>query len=107
MHIPEARIQLRADCAKGNAEFGRFTKRAGEWVWVCPVYYPGEPHNEGSIGWHTSPDHKRTEWSFWTSYDIDGAFIFSAEDVAMLEVPAEHGELPEAFATAPFAVVRA
>jgi len=63
---------------------------------VAYIFYPDEP-NEGRD--------PIKDWSFWTSGDIDGAFIFKAQDVSEIEVPSGI-DLPQAFDKAPFTVTR-
>jgi hypothetical protein len=89
-----ARIKEKKELA--NPEGGRMNLSPGQWIWVAYIYYPDEPI-EGRD--------PVKDWSFWTNGDIDGAYIFKAEDVSEIEVPADFN-LPQDFDKAPFTVTR-
>ena len=96
MFLLGSRIRMRGARKAANPEGGRISLEADQWLYVGPVFYPGEIYME---------DRTAPKWSFWTNADIDGAFIFNEEDIAELEVPA-HYDLPDAFTNTPFIVTR-
>lgn len=104
MHLPGSRLRLSRDVHKANPEGGNLRGKADQWFYVSGIYYPGEPFQRGSIGAMTGTGLEK-RWSFWTNLDIDGAFIFDAEDVAELEIP-EGYELPSVFESTPFVLSR-
>lgn len=77
MNTP-ATIIIARDTAVDSVE-PRTTRRAhaGDQVQICDIGWPGRQ----------LPSAVSTQWAFWTSCDIDGAHIFSAEDVAELRIP--------------------
>ena len=81
------------------------TFQPGQTVTIHIVDYPGKLHQQGTAGWHTSPNHAHEHWAFWTDADIDGALIFKAEHIDRLVVPADAdiSTWPEA----PFTIERA
>jgi hypothetical protein len=103
MHLPGSRIRMNGIRKVANPEGGRLDLKPDQWLWVTPIYYPGEPYPEET--WSGRMGKTVEKWSFWTNYDIDGAFIFDAEAVAEVEIPISF-ELPEAFNNAPFMVTR-
>jgi len=100
MHLPGSRIRIKGYCKVANPEGGRLNLQPDQWLWITPIYFPGET---GVGGW--DPDRVVEKWSFWTNYDIDGAFIFDADMVAEVEIPDDF-QLPDAFRNTPFIVSR-
>lgn len=55
--------------------------RAGEWVEILYVGYPGQA---------LPRDERETKWSFWTSSGIDVAAILDADDVDLVWLSPDH-----------------
>jgi hypothetical protein len=91
--IHRGKIRIAQNCRKAAPEnlLGRAYKQ-DELVPIIVWGWPGRPHQNGTVAWHTSATHTHEHWSFWTGTDIDLSLIFTAEDITELFICPELAE---------------